>query len=159
MARRALEVLIGTNLVLALIQQWMIPSVVNSLLPFTVKTHILFIKYNIVHCIFNIEIWSLTFEHWNLNTDIWTLKFEHRNIWTFSVDFLLICVTLAFSSELPMLLTKLTHCENNVQSCKIPSYRTYYNDLINFISVLEIDDDFIQALYYVAVLSKWNESL
>ena len=34
--RRALEVLVGTNIALALAQQWIIPSVVNSLIPFTV---------------------------------------------------------------------------------------------------------------------------
>ncbi len=33
--RRALEVVVGTNLVLALIQQWIFPSVVNSLIPFS----------------------------------------------------------------------------------------------------------------------------
>ena len=39
--RRALEVIIGTNLILALIQQWMIPSVVNSLIPFSVSKTVL----------------------------------------------------------------------------------------------------------------------
>ena len=34
--RRALEVLVGTNIALALAQQWIIPSVVNSLIPFSV---------------------------------------------------------------------------------------------------------------------------
>jgi len=33
--RRALEVIIGTNVTLALVQQWIIPSVVNSLIPFS----------------------------------------------------------------------------------------------------------------------------
>ena len=35
--RRALEVVVGVNLVLALAQQWIIPSVVNSLIPFSVR--------------------------------------------------------------------------------------------------------------------------
>ena len=34
--RRVLEVIVGTNIALALIQQWIIPSVVNSLIPFSV---------------------------------------------------------------------------------------------------------------------------
>jgi hypothetical protein len=34
--RRALEVVVGTNIALALAQQWIIPSVVNSLIPFSV---------------------------------------------------------------------------------------------------------------------------
>jgi diacylglycerol O-acyltransferase-1 len=33
--RRALEVIIGTNVTIALAQQWIIPSVVNSLIPFS----------------------------------------------------------------------------------------------------------------------------
>jgi len=33
--RRCLEVIIGTNVTLALVQQWIIPSVVNSLIPFS----------------------------------------------------------------------------------------------------------------------------
>lgn len=33
--RRALEVMIGINLLMALVQQWIIPSVVNSLIPFS----------------------------------------------------------------------------------------------------------------------------
>jgi len=33
--RRALEVIVGTNITLALVQQWIIPSVVNSLIPFS----------------------------------------------------------------------------------------------------------------------------
>ena len=39
--RRALEVVVGTNIILALAQQWIIPSVVNSLIPFSVR-----IRYN-----------------------------------------------------------------------------------------------------------------
>ena len=35
--RRALEVVVGFNLMLALVQQWIIPSVVNSLVPFSVR--------------------------------------------------------------------------------------------------------------------------
>ena len=35
--RRALEVIVGINFLLALIQQWIIPSVVNSLIPFSVS--------------------------------------------------------------------------------------------------------------------------
>ena len=35
--RRALEVVVGTNITLALVQQWIIPSVVNSLIPFSVR--------------------------------------------------------------------------------------------------------------------------
>ena len=35
--RRALEVIVGTNITLALVQQWIIPSVVNSLIPFSVR--------------------------------------------------------------------------------------------------------------------------
>ena len=35
--RRALEVIVGINFLLALIQQWIIPSVVNSLIPFSVR--------------------------------------------------------------------------------------------------------------------------
>ena len=34
--RRALEVVVGINIMLALGQQWIIPSVVNSLIPFSV---------------------------------------------------------------------------------------------------------------------------
>lgn len=33
--RRAFEVLAGTQIILAVIQQWMIPSVKNSLIPFS----------------------------------------------------------------------------------------------------------------------------
>ena len=35
--RRALEVIVGTNLVLALMQQWIVPGIVNSLIPFSVS--------------------------------------------------------------------------------------------------------------------------
>ena len=35
--RRALEVIVGTNIVLALIQQWIVPGIVNSLIPFSVS--------------------------------------------------------------------------------------------------------------------------
>jgi len=35
--RRLLEVVIGTNLVLGLMQQWVFPSIVNSLTPFSVR--------------------------------------------------------------------------------------------------------------------------
>ena len=35
--RRALEVVVGINIALALGQQWIIPSVVNSLIPFSVS--------------------------------------------------------------------------------------------------------------------------
>ena len=35
--RRVLEVIVGTNIALALIQQWIIPSAVNSLIPFSVS--------------------------------------------------------------------------------------------------------------------------
>ena len=40
--RRALEVVVGINITLALGQQWIIPSVVNSLIPFSVT----FVFYN-----------------------------------------------------------------------------------------------------------------
>ena len=33
--RRVLEVLIGTQIVLGLLQQWIFPSVMNSLIPFS----------------------------------------------------------------------------------------------------------------------------
>jgi hypothetical protein len=35
--RRALEVIVGINLVLALIQQWIVPGIVNSIIPFSVS--------------------------------------------------------------------------------------------------------------------------
>lgn len=35
MAKRILEVFLGIHLIMALFQQWMIPSVQNSLIPFT----------------------------------------------------------------------------------------------------------------------------
>ena len=44
--RRALEVIVGTNLVLALMQQWIVPGIVNSLIPFSVS--ILFRRVYIV---------------------------------------------------------------------------------------------------------------
>jgi hypothetical protein len=43
--RRLLEVFIGTNIVLALVQQWIIPSVVNSLIPFSVSCPIEMHRY------------------------------------------------------------------------------------------------------------------
>ena len=36
--RRALEVIVGTNLLFALIQQWIVPGIVNSLIPFSVSS-------------------------------------------------------------------------------------------------------------------------
>ena len=42
--RRALEVLVGTNIALALAQQWIIPSVVNSLIPFSVIFFLLLLR-------------------------------------------------------------------------------------------------------------------
>ena len=74
--RRALEVVIGSNLFLALIQQWIIPSVVNSLLPFSVRVNVndcysfLFVTS---FCICN---WELTM-HWLLTVLLLCHLFGH----------------------------------------------------------------------------------
>eukprot|EP00095_Tigriopus_kingsejongensis_P007810 maker-scaffold204_size260821-snap-gene-1.31 protein:Tk07810 transcript:maker-scaffold204_size260821-snap-gene-1.31-mRNA-1 annotation:"GJ17509" len=43
--RRLLEVVVGTNIALALIQQWIIPSVVNSLIPFSIPNHLIWLTW------------------------------------------------------------------------------------------------------------------
>ena len=53
--RRALEVVVGINITLALGQQWIIPSVVNSLIPFSV-TFVFYNTYFINHPAFIIYL-------------------------------------------------------------------------------------------------------
>lgn len=52
--RRALEVVVGINITLALGQQWIIPSVVNSLIPFSV-TFVFYNTYFINHPAYNLS--------------------------------------------------------------------------------------------------------
>ena len=52
--RRALEVIVGTNLVLALMQQWIVPGIVNSLIPFSVSIlfrRVYIVEYTFIFCI------------------------------------------------------------------------------------------------------------
>lgn len=82
--RRALEVLVGTQVALALIQQWIIPSVVNSLIPFTNMELTLAVERILKIAIPNHLIW-LTFAyllfHSFLNTMGEILGFADRNFY------------------------------------------------------------------------------
>ena len=53
--RRALEVVVGINITLALGQQWIIPSVVNSLIPFSVTFVFLQYLFHKSPCFYNLS--------------------------------------------------------------------------------------------------------
>jgi len=48
--KRILEVVVGCQVVMSLFQQWMIPSVKNSLIPFSVSTRYYDISRNLLRC-------------------------------------------------------------------------------------------------------------
>lgn len=79
--RRAVEVVVGINLLMALAQQWIIPSVVNSLIPFSEMNLGLAAERILKLAIPNHMIWLTTFYllfHSYLNTLAEILQFADR---------------------------------------------------------------------------------
>ena len=106
--RRALEVLVGTNIALALAQQWIIPSVVNSLIPFSVifflltpldlvismyllqQTHYLYVTCAQLKYVMYVTMYvpdirhsssMLNIKYWFLSSRIWNLPGPLREYW------------------------------------------------------------------------------
>ena len=79
-----MEVAIGTQLVLALIQQWVIPSTVNSLLPFSNQEMVAVVERLLKLAIPNHLIWLTWFYllfHSMLNTLGELLRFADREFY------------------------------------------------------------------------------
>ena len=82
--RRVLEVILGTNLMLALIQQWMVPNVINSLVPFHSLNWPLTIERLLKLSLPNHVIWLIFFYiyfHSFLNTLGELLNFADRSFY------------------------------------------------------------------------------
>ena len=82
--RRILEVILGTNLMLALIQQWMVPNVINSLVPFHSLNWPLTIERLLKLSLPNHVIWLIFFYiyfHSFLNTLGELLNFADRSFY------------------------------------------------------------------------------
>ena len=82
--RRVLEVILGTNLMLAMIQQWMVPNVINSLVPFHSLNWPLTIERLLKLSLPNHVIWLIFFYiyfHSFLNTLGELLNFADRSFY------------------------------------------------------------------------------
>lgn len=83
--RRALEVVVGINITLALVQQWIIPSVVNSLIPFSdmdlARTLERILKLALPNHLIWLTIFYLFF-HSFLNSSAEFLGFADRNFYS-----------------------------------------------------------------------------